>query len=180
MPLKLEIRRLSQADRCPDFCSGNDSLDNFFRRYAKKHDARKLSATFVASANDKIVGFVTTVPFSVPAMVLKSHVNSLPSYPATVLLLARMATDVGFQKRGVGAQPLREVVFARTMALADDFGCVGLYVDPKPEAVGFYAKYGFVSLLHDAVPPPMFLSLGTIRSAMTAPSMAAATADVAP
>lgn len=165
MPLELEIRRLSQKDRCPDFGSGDDRLDEFFRRYAKQHEARKISATFVACAAETIVGFVTIVPASIPSAPLKAHVKHLSSFPAPVLLLARMATDARFQKQGIGAQLLREV-FARAVVLADGFGCVGIYVDPKPDAVAFYAKYDFAVLPVEAVPPPMFLPMGTVRSAM--------------
>jgi predicted N-acetyltransferase YhbS len=169
MSLALEIRRLSQKDRCSDFCSGNDRLDEFFRQYAKQHEARRLSVTFVACVAEKIVGFVTTIPTSVPSFPLKAHVKGLSGYPAPVLLLARMATDNAFQGQGIGNQLLREAVFARALVLADEYASVGIYVDPKPEAVSFYQRYGFVVLQADAVPAPMFLPIGTVRSAMGPP-----------
>jgi hypothetical protein len=28
--------------------------------------------------------------------------------------------------------------------MADDYGCAGVVVDAKPDAVKFYAKYGFI------------------------------------
>jgi GNAT superfamily N-acetyltransferase len=166
MPLALEIRRLSQQDRCADFASGHERLDEFFRRYAKQHEARQTSATFVARAAETIVGFATIAPMSIPSAPLKGHVKNLSSFPAPVLLLARMATDARFHRRGVGARILREVVLARAVTLADGFGCVGIYVDPKPDAVAFYAKHDFTALPIDAAPPPMFLPMGTIRRAM--------------
>ena len=57
--------------------------------------------------------------------------------------------------------------------MADDFGCVGVVVDAKPEAVPFYTKYGFMAV--EAVegasdarprPRPMFLSIRGINQAM--------------
>jgi hypothetical protein len=30
------------------------------------------------------------------------------------------------------------------MRMADDYGCVSVLVDAKPDAVDFYAKYGFI------------------------------------
>ena len=57
--------------------------------------------------------------------------------------------------------------------MARDFGCVGVVVDAKPDAVPFYAKYGLVAL--DAVegrsdtrpsPTPMFLSIRAIMDAI--------------
>jgi hypothetical protein len=53
--------------------------------------------------------------------------------------------------------------------MAEDFGCIGVVVDAKPEAVPFYEKLGFVELgastghLGDRPEPrPMFLELGAI------------------
>jgi hypothetical protein len=57
--------------------------------------------------------------------------------------------------------------------MADEYGCIGVVVDAKPEAVGFYAQLGF--LVMDAVrgqsdarpqPIPMFLSIREIKSAL--------------
>lgn len=53
--------------------------------------------------------------------------------------------------------------------MADEFGCVGVLVDARPEAVGFYASLGFRALGHTKgalgdrpEPTPMFLELGAI------------------
>jgi hypothetical protein len=57
--------------------------------------------------------------------------------------------------------------------MADDYSCVGVVVDTKPDALDFYAKYGFVAV--DALegqadarpqPTPMFLSIRSIRRAL--------------
>ena len=56
--------------------------------------------------------------------------------------------------------------------MSDNYGCAGLVVDAKPEAVDFYAKYGFVP--YEALegqsedrprPTMMFLAMRTIRAA---------------
>ena len=83
-----------------------------------------------------------------------------------------MATDVRFREQGVGARLMRDVVFAKAMDLADGYGCVDVYVDAKPGAVGFYPRYGFVALPSEAAatePTPMFLALKTIRLAASRP-----------
>jgi hypothetical protein len=59
--------------------------------------------------------------------------------------------------------------------MASDYGCVGVVVDAKPDAVDFYRRYGFVSV--DALegrsdarpaPIPMFLAIRSIREALGA------------
>jgi hypothetical protein len=57
--------------------------------------------------------------------------------------------------------------------MARDYGCVGVAVDAKPDAVDFYKQYGFVSLdvvegQSDArpAPTPMFLAIRPIQDAL--------------
>lgn len=92
----------------------------------------------------------------------------LPGYPLPVLRLARLAVDQRMRRQGVGRQLLRAVLLlAREMA--GRFGCVGVLVDAKPDALDFYRRYGFEELeiveggLGDHPSPvPMFLPLGSI------------------
>ena len=58
------------------------------------------------------------------------------------------------------------------LELRDRFGCAGIVVDAKPEAVGFYRRLGFLELdtvtglLGDRPEPlPMFLPIGRIARA---------------
>ena len=96
--------------------------------------------------------------------------RKLPRYPVPVLRVARLAVDESARGMGLGSQLLR---FALHLALqmAEDYGCAGVVVDAKPDAVSFYARYGFISM--EALegqsesrpePVPMFLSMRAIRS----------------
>jgi ribosomal protein S18 acetylase RimI-like enzyme len=53
--------------------------------------------------------------------------------------------------------------------LREEFGCVGLLVDAKPDAVTFYKRFGFQILRvvegsteQKPIPTPMFLALGSV------------------
>ena len=57
--------------------------------------------------------------------------------------------------------------------MSKDYGCVGVAVDAKPQAVDFYNQYGFIPVnvvegRSDARPQPtvMFLSIRPIKSAL--------------
>jgi ribosomal protein S18 acetylase RimI-like enzyme len=85
-----------------------------------------------------------------------------------VLRLARLATDERASGQGVGSALLR-AVFALAHQLAVDYGCIGVVVDAKSDAIGFYERLGFVRLEVRAgqlgerpEPTPMFLELGAI------------------
>jgi predicted N-acetyltransferase YhbS len=96
-------------------------------------------------------------------------------YPLPVLRLARLAVDQSAQGQGLGAQLLR-LVFQLALRMANDYGCVGVIVDAKPDAVDFYARYGFIPLgavegQSDArpQPTPMFLSIRALKDADETP-----------
>src|SRR3990172_1454186 len=87
---------------------------------------------------------------------------------------ARLGVDQPAQGQGLGVQLLR-FVLQLTLGMADDYGCVGVIVDAKPDASAFYSKYGFVKV--DAVegrsdarpaPMPMFLSIRAVKGALGA------------
>ena len=89
-----------------------------------------------------------------------------------MLRLARLGVDRPAQGQGLGVELLR-FVLRLAVGMADDYGCVGVIVDAKPDAVAFYAKYGFVEV--DAVegrsdarpaPTPMFLSIRAVKGAI--------------
>lgn len=70
------------------------------------------------------------------------------------------------------AQKLLRFVLWLARRMADDYGCVGIVVDAKADAVEFYAKYGFIPV--EAVhghsearprPTPMFLAMRAVKKA---------------
>lgn len=166
----VEVPPLEPADDRSGFASGDPDLDRFFQKYAGQNQFRHhVGTTYVAVTGGVIAGFATVSAASI-------HVNDipkdlrrrLPQYPLPVLRLARLAVDKRMQHQGIGRQLLRAVLLvAREMARR--VGCVGVLVDAKPGAVGFYQRYGFQELevlegrLGDRPSPfSMFLPLGSI------------------
>jgi GNAT superfamily N-acetyltransferase len=169
----MEIRALGPGDDRSRFESGDATLDRFFRSYAGQNQFRHyLGVTYVAVDSGRLLGFVTVAPGQIDIEDLPhSARKKMPRYPLPVLRLARLAVDRSAQSKGLGTQLLR---FACRLAaqMADDYGCIGLVVDAKPGAVGFYTKYGFVPYdtlegQSDARPQPttMFLATRTIKEA---------------
>jgi GNAT superfamily N-acetyltransferase len=169
----MEIRALSEGDDRSRFVSGDPDLDRFFHKFAGQNQFKHhVGVTYVAVEDRRIFGFATVCPAhleidAVPAATRRK----LPRYPVPVLRLARLAVDQSARGQGLGSQLLRFVLHL-AVRLTEDYGCAGVVVDAKPDAMAFYEKYGFVAL--EAVegqsaarpqPGPMFLSMRAIRAA---------------
>jgi GNAT superfamily N-acetyltransferase len=170
----MEIRALRAEDDRSRFQSGDPDLDRFFRQFAGQNQFKHhIGVTYVAVSNGRILGFVTIAPAHLEIEDLPASARTkLPRYPLPVVRLARLAVDETVRGQGLGAQLLK-FVFTLATRMATDYGCVGVVVDAKPDAVAFYAKYGFTAVdlvegQSDARPQPlpMFLSLRAIQDAM--------------
>ena len=169
----MEIRALAEGDDRAQFQSGDSDLDRFFRKFAGQNQFKHhLGVTYVAVEDRRILGFATVAPGHIEIDGLPAPARKkLPRYPLPVLRLARLATDASVRGQGLGGQLLRFVLqLGRRMAT--DYGCVGIVVDAKPGALGFYARFGFIPI--EAVegqsdarpqPAPMFLSMRAIMGA---------------
>jgi GNAT superfamily N-acetyltransferase len=168
----MEIRLLRESDDTAGFRCGDLDLDRFLERYARQNQFRHhVGSTYVAIEDTRVLGYVTLAPGHLERDDLPaSERKSLPSYPLPVLRIARLATDLSVQGQGIGKELLRfALVLARR--LATDYGCVGVLVEAKVDAVQFYERYGFVGLdvlegqSHARpVPVAMFLSMRAIQA----------------
>jgi GNAT superfamily N-acetyltransferase len=172
----MEIRALREGDDRSQFRSGDPDLDRFLHKFAGQNQFKHyLGVTYVAVDDGRILGFATVAPGhaeidGLPAAARKK----LPRYPLPVLRLARLAVDQAARGQGLGRRLLR-FVLELALQMASDYGCIGVAVDAKPDAVDFYKQYGFVSVdvvegQSDArpAPIPMFLAMRSIREAIGA------------
>ncbi|HEU4930419.1 MAG TPA: GNAT family N-acetyltransferase [Candidatus Krumholzibacteria bacterium] len=175
----MEIRALRPEDDRTSFRSGDADLDHSLHQFAGQNQFRHhLGVTYAAVEDRTILGFATVAAAHVEIDDLPVTVRrKLPRYPLPVLRLARLAVDQAAQGQGLGLQLLR-FVLRLALQMADDFGCVGVVVDAKPDAEPFYAKFGFAALEATEgrsdtrpTPTPMFLSIGAIRGAVGAPPL---------
>src|SRR5438270_3493977 len=167
----MEIRPLREADDHSRFQCGDPDLDRFFRLFAGQNQFRHhVGVTYVAVDGNRILGFATIAAGHIEIEDLPiSARRKLPRYPLPIIRLARLAVDESAQGQGVGAQLLR-FVLKLAVRMAGDFGCIGVMVDAKRDAIDFYSKYGFIAAdvlegESDARPQPlmMFLSLRKIE-----------------
>jgi GNAT superfamily N-acetyltransferase len=171
----MEIRPLRESDVRLSFHSGDPDLDRFFRLFAGQNQFRHhVGVTYVAVKQARILGFATIAAGHIEIEDLPvSARKKLPRYPLPILRLARLAVDESAQGEGVGAQLLR-FVLKLAIRMSHDFGCIGVVVDAKRDAIAFYDKYGFIAAdavegNSDARPQPitMYLSIREIDDSLS-------------
>lgn len=174
---EVRVRRLEPADDRTGFRSGNIDLDRFFQRYAGQNQFRHhVGTTYVAVQGDRLTGFVAVSSGEIIAEKLTKNLRRrLPGYPLPILRLARLAVDERFQGHGIGELLLRAML-ELALEMRDRVGCVGVVVDAKSDAVGFYSTLGFkpIDLVRGALgdrpePVAMFLPIAQVAAAVKKP-----------
>jgi GNAT superfamily N-acetyltransferase len=150
------------------FDCGEEPLNEFLRRHARKSHERGGAKTFLAidDADSKtIIGFYTLSPASVNYAQTPDIVRrGLARHDVPGFRLARLAVDSGWQGYGIGGQLLL-AAGRRCLLAATEVGGVVLMIDAKNERVaGWYASYGAVPLL-DA-PLTLLLPLASVEAAL--------------
>ena len=170
----MEIRALREGDDRSQFRCGDPDLDRFLHRFAGQNQFRHyVGVTYVAVDEGRILGFATVAPGHIEIDDLPAATRKkLPRYPLPVLRLARLAVDEDARGQGLGRRLLR-FVLELAVQMANDYGCIGVCVDAKPDAVEFYRRYGFTSIdavegQSDARPSPilLFLAIRAVRDAL--------------
>ena len=150
------------------FDCGEEALNEFLRRYARRSHELGGAKTFLAiddSDNTTIVGFYSLSPASIEYARTPEIVRrGLARHEVPGFRLARLAVDKTAQGKGVGGQLLL-AAGRRCLLAANQVGGVVLVIDAKNARVAeWYAEYGAMPLL-DA-PLTLVLPLTTIAAAL--------------
>ncbi len=150
------------------FDCGDEALNEFLRRYARKSHERGGAKTFLAiedAGSRNILGFYSLSPASVAYARTPEIVRrGLARHDIPGFRLAWLAVDRRWQGRRIGGQLL--LASGRRCLLASaEVGGVVLVIDAKNETVAaWYTRYGALPLL-DA-PLTLLLPLATIDAAL--------------
>jgi len=146
-----------------DFVCGSPALDGYFKKQVTQDIRRKVTACFVAVADDKrIAGYYTLASASVLLSDLPEKTSKkLPRYPTVpAVRLGRLAVDQSFKGQGLGGALLADA-FLR--ASRSEIAAYALIVDAKDQqAVSFYEHHGFI--LFPNSPLMLFLPLTNSQS----------------
>ncbi len=149
--MKLELFDAKKHQR-KGFSSGNESLDSYLKKHLNQGVKKGLVKAYVlADEQGKVLGYYTLSSASVSwGDIPESLAKKLPRYPIPAVLIGRMATDENARAGGarVGSKLLIHAL-KQALVAADTIGILCVIVDAKPEAVGFYSRFGFQRLRQD-------------------------------
>lgn len=147
------------------FSSGNEKLDEYLKKHLSQGVKKGLIQAYVsADEQGRILGYYTLSAASVShADMPEALAKKLPRYPIPVVLIGRMATDETARSQGlrVGSKLLIHAL-KQALVAADTIGVLCVIVDAKPEAVSFYQRFGFQSLMAEDE-RRLYLTIQTIR-----------------
>jgi GNAT superfamily N-acetyltransferase len=165
----LRIEPLSQGHDREGFSCGDRDLDDYLKRTARQHNDKGISRTFVLVDLDepaKILGFFTLASCEVVTAELPSEYAKKYPRKAPAAKLARLAVAWDLQRQGLGGIMMADAM-RRTLAVAENIGIIGFFVDAKNQSARtYYEQYGFVTL--PTHPLALFLPLATLAAAVQA------------
>ena len=143
-----QIEKLRQDHAVEAFDCGNQGLNRFLRQHAFHSQLSGGSTTYVGLANQAVIGYFTLAVGSVEyEKAPKRGTKGRARHPIPIMLLARLAVDLHWQKNGVGGGLLKNALL-RTVQAADIAGIRALVAHAKDgHAKGFYEYF-------DCLPSP--------------------------
>lgn len=166
--MELVITPLGKRHDRKNFDCGEASLDLYLHRYANQDIRRRFNRVFVASPPgepQRVIGYYSLSAGSLAAADLPQKLrHRLPRYPVPVALLGRLAVDMSYQGRGLGAVLIADAL--QRIALASQMMAVyAVVVDALNESVAkFYRQFGFIQL--PSQPLKLFLPMDTVTKSV--------------
>ena len=138
------IRKLAAGDATDSFQCGQIALDHYLQRYAWASQKANSAQTYVAVADDAIVGYYSLSVAGVDWGNAPNRISKgLARHPVPVMLLARLAVHLDWQGKGIGKALLRDALL-RTLQAADIAGIRAMLVQAKDESARqWYLRWNF-------------------------------------
>lgn len=118
----VRIEKLHRGHKIDDFDCGREALNRFLIRYALQNQQAEASKTYVALADERLVGYYTLVVGEVSYESAHERLTKgLARHPVPIMLLARLAILTSWQGKGLGSGLLKDAM-QRTVQAADIAG----------------------------------------------------------
>jgi len=161
------IEKLRRDHPIDAFDCGQEDLNQWLRKHALQNQGAGAAQTYVGLVGEVVIGYYSLAVGQIEYNDAPERLRKgLARHPVPIMLLARLAVDKNWQKKGVGRALLRDAVL-RTMQAADIAGIRALAVHAKDEqARRYYEQFDFAASPAD--PLHLLVLLKDIRRRMGA------------
>lgn len=139
---------LTSSHQLAEFVSGESVLDDWLKQRGLKNQACGAARTFVICKKEskQVAGFYSLATGSVNHTEATGGLRRNMPDPIPVIILARLAVDLSFRGKGLGADLLQDAVL-RCYRVAENIGVRAIMVHAlTEEAKQFYIHHGFKPL----------------------------------
>ena len=160
------IEKLQPHHAVEAFDCGQEALNRFLQKHALQNQRSGGSQTYVGLINETVIGYYALAVGSVEQDHAPERVKKgLAKHSIPIMLLARLAVDLNWQKQGIGAALVKDATL-RTLQAADIAGIRALVVHAKDEtARRFYERFDFLPSPTD--PLHLFMLLKDVRKILS-------------
>ncbi|WIM05100.1 MAG: GNAT family N-acetyltransferase [Candidatus Nitricoxidivorans perseverans] len=135
---------LDALHRLEEFDCGKPALTDWLLHHAHQAQGSGSARTFVACDKDRVAGYYSLTVGQIDTLEAPERIRrGMGQYPIPLVILARLAVDLEYQKRGLGLSLLQDAI-TRTVTIAEQTGIRALLTHPiDAEADAFYRCFGF-------------------------------------
>lgn len=151
------------------FDCGKPALNDWLLRHARQAQGSGSAKTFVVVAQPRVAGYFSLTVGQIDSLEAPERIRKgMGQYPIPVVILARLAVSVSYQRLGIGYGMLQDAIH-RTLVISEQAGIRAMLTHPlDDEASRFYRHFGFIpSPLNDQ---QLLLLLKDARHTLPAPS----------
>lgn len=137
---------LGLSHRLDEFDCGKPALTEWLLHHARQAQASGSARTFVVCEQDRVAGYYCLTLGQIDTLEAPERIRrGMGQYPIPLVILARLAVDADYQRRGLGFSLLQDAIM-RTVSISDQAGIRALLTHPiDAKADAFYRRFGFES-----------------------------------
>jgi predicted N-acetyltransferase YhbS len=150
------------------FDCGVSALNHYFMLMANQQASRDHARTYVIvdeAQPERVMGYYTLTMVSIDITALPQNLQKKHRQAATAGLIARLAVDMRYSKKGYGAWLLVDALH-RLLEASESVGFPWVVVDAKDGVADFYNRFGFQSF--EDTPKKLFMTMEDIRKNLAA------------
>ena len=138
------IEKLRRDHPIDAFDCGQESLNQWLRKHALQNQGAGAAQSYVGLVGGVVIGYYSLAVGQIEYINAPERLRKgLARHPVPIMLLARLAVDKSWQKKGVGRALLRDAVL-RTLQAAEIAGIRALAVHAKDDAARrYYEQFDF-------------------------------------